>query len=137
MKENIKILSYIGFAFLVSFGMLFSYLVMYEEGYLIKLQTQENDVDQRNKIFLLGTSYVDAVNTDHVQNVLNDNGMNVVVEFHHEKIPSILGKIDDFILKKPNLIVYGVGFSELGLTGPRGCTDSKIIKYSINWGKFK
>ena len=123
MKENIKISAYIGFVFLVSFGMLFSYLVMYEKGYF---DIQESKVwdrfgnkilqaDERNKIFLLGQSYVEAINTAHIQNILNDNGMNVVIKYENDRSTSKVVEIDDFISKKTDLIVYGIAFKELGI----------------------
>ena len=56
MKENIKISVYVGLGFLISFGILFSYLVMYEEKYfdiqLEETQLDTNRVDENNIIFL-------------------------------------------------------------------------------------
>jgi len=123
MKENIKISVYIGFVFLVSFGILFSYLVMYEKGYFDIQESKVWDrfgnkilqVDERNKIFLLGPSYVEAINTAHIQNILNDNGMNVVIKWEDDRDTSKVVEIDDFISKKTDLIVYGIAFLELGI----------------------
>ena len=129
MKENIKISVYVGLGFLISFGILFSYLVMYEEKYfdiqLEETQLDTNRVDENNIIFLLGRSYIDHINLGHVQNTLNDNGMNVVVKYENDRSPNKNFKIDDFISKKTDYIVYGIGFNDLGIL------DSEALEHGI------
>ena len=71
--------------------------------------------NRKNKIFLLGQSYVEAINTAHIQNILNDNGMNVVIKYENDRSTSKVVEIDDFISKKTDLIVYGIAFKELGI----------------------
>ena len=72
MKGNIKILASVGVAFLVAFGILFLFFTMYEEGFFTNIQTNEVSPGVKNKIFVLGLSYVEkSVNATHVENTLN------------------------------------------------------------------
>ena len=63
MKENIKISVYVGIAFLIAFGALLLFFIMYDEGLLTNTNIQEVKIGVTNKIFLLGTSYVGVINS--------------------------------------------------------------------------
>ena len=132
MKENIRISSYVGIAFLVSFGMLFLFLTINEEGIFVNTQIQKNYSDEEKNVFLVGTSYVDAINTGHVQNILNENDMNVEVIYHNNvSFQQFEDTIDEVILNKNNIVVFGIGFNDLGLPASEDCIDPKLLEYTI------
>jgi uncharacterized protein YjbI with pentapeptide repeats len=133
MRENIRISSYVGIAFLVAFGTLFLFFTMYDEGLLTNTDIQEVKVGVNNKIFLLGTSYVGAINSDHVQNVLDENGFSTsVLNPTSQLISQTLEIVDDIISNNPKLIVYGIGFRDIGFTDYGFCKLSQIPPYNLS-----
>ena len=133
MRENIKISSYVGIAFLVAFGTLFLFFIMYDEGLLTNMDIQEVKIGVNNKIFLLGTSYVGAINADHVQNVLDENGFSTsVLNPTNKLISQTVEIVDDIISNNPKLIVYGIGFRDIGFTDYGFCKLSQIPSYNLS-----
>jgi uncharacterized protein YjbI with pentapeptide repeats len=133
MRKNIRISSYVGMAFLVAFGTLFLFFIMYDEGLLTNTDIQEVKVGVNNKIFLLGTSYVGAINADHVQNVLDQNGFSTsVLNPTNQLISQTLEIVDDIISNNPKLIVYGIGFRDIGFTDYGFCKLSQIPSYNLS-----
>ena len=135
MIENIKISMYIGVAFAISFVLLFSFFIMYDAGLLTITQINKIEIGDKNKIFLLGTSYVKAINSTHVQNILEKNGFDVLTLSPKVLKPTTtLEILDDVISTNPKLIVYGVGFGDIGLSDNTHsiCTSSQIPPYIPN-----
>jgi hypothetical protein len=65
--------------------------------------------------------------------VLGNNGFGLsVLNPINSGITSTLEKLDDFILNKPKLIVYGVGFLDIGFEDNSYCTLSSIPSYFIS-----
>ena len=131
MKENIKILAGVGIAFLVAFGILFLFFTMYEEGFFANIQTNEVKPGVKNKIFVLGLSYVEkSVNATHVENTLNKAGFafSVIIP-PYDELPLLLeNRLDTYIEHTPKLVMYGVGFEDLGLDNTKQCEfDPNII----------
>ena len=133
MRENIKISLCVGIAFLVAFGILLLFFIMYNEGLLTNTPITKGEIGVKNTIFLLGTSYVGAINSTHVQNTLSDFGFNIsVLNPINNKITPTLGKLDNFISNKPKLVVYGVGFKDIGFKEINGrCNLSPIPSYIV------
>ena len=133
MRENIKISLCVGIAFLVAFGILLLFFIMYNEGLLTNTPITKGEIGVKNTIFLLGTSYVGAINSTHVQNTLSDFGFNIsVLNPINNKITPTLGKLDNFISNKPKLVVYGVGFRDIGFKEINGrCNLSPIPSYIV------
>ena len=131
MREHIKISLYVVMAFLISLGTLFSFFMIYDAELLTNVQIEEVESDVENKIFLLGTSYVDVIDTIHVQNILNDSEFpHSVINPPHDTIAPTLEKLDSFLSHKPKLIVYGVGFRDIGYSKSLSCPLSSIPSYS-------
>ena len=133
MRENIKISLCVGIAFLVAFGILLLFFIMYNEGLLTNTPITKGEIGVKNTIFLLGTSYVGAINSTHVQNTLSDFGFNIsVLNPINNEITPTLGKLDNFISNKPKLVVYGVGFRDIGFKEINGrCNLSPIPSYIV------
>ena len=133
MRENIKISLCVGIAFLVAFGILLLFFIMYNEGLLTNTPITKGEIGVKNTIFLLGTSYVGAINSTHVQNTLSDFGFNIsVLNPINNEITPTLGKLDNFISNKPKLVVYGVGFKDIGFKEINGrCNLSPIPSYIV------
>ena len=133
MKENIKISLYVGIAFLIAFGALVLFFIMYDEGLLTNTDIQEVKSGSNNKIFLLGTSYVGAINVVHVENVLGENGFSTSVLDTPDKLISDTVKIvDDIISNNPKLIVYGIGFRDIGFSDKASCKLLQIPPYELS-----
>ena len=70
------------------------------------------------KIFLIGVSYVNQLNSTYINHFISESGQN---QFHVYKItdgaarPSIrISDIDEIISYSPISIFYGIGFSDIG-----------------------
>ena len=72
MKKNTKNLIYISIAFSISFIILGTFMDSYSKGSLTNQIII--DVENQNKIFLVGTSYVAVLNSTHIETSLNENG---------------------------------------------------------------
>tara|TARA_B110000438_G_scaffold289594_1_gene324335 strand:- start:785 stop:1735 length:951 start_codon:yes stop_codon:yes gene_type:complete len=71
--------------------------------------------EKEEKIFLVGSSYVGVLNSEYIlKKTLDNNNLkiyNLSVEADH---PSRrISQIDDLISTKPDLVIYGVGLSDL------------------------
>lgn len=137
MKENIRISIYVGISFLISFGILILFLEMYSEGLFAPQQNETVEIRETNKIFLLGSSYVAAINSSHIQYNLRENGLPInVYNLAYGNFASTLEHIDDIISYKPRLIVYGIGFRDIGYSDDIKCTFSHIPSYDIKHNSF-
>jgi len=139
MRANINISLYVGIAFTISLVLLFSFFIMYEKGILTIIQINEIEIGDKNTVFLLGTSYVATLNATHIQNILEENGFNMaVIHPTHSRITPTLEKLNDIISNKPQLIVYGIGFMDIGFMPVESddykedCTFSSIYDMDIS-----
>ena len=137
MSTNIRISIYVGISFLISFGILILFLEMYSDGLSATEQNETVEIGVANKIFLLGTSYVVTLNSSHIQHNLHENGfsVNTYIPEVREIIPT-LEHIDDIISNKPKLVVYGIGFRDIGFLDDKQCTFSHIPLYEIKHHSF-
>lgn len=124
MKENIRISIFVGISFLISFGILLSFMNIYSE--------PKEQTNHEKNIFLLGTSYVAAINATHIQHILDEKHISAkVYKPKSNEIISTLDNIDYIISNKPRLVIYGVGFRDIGFLDDKQCTFSYIKKYEI------
>lgn len=132
MKKNINILFYVIIVFLISFSILFLELLIFESDIFTNHIEIKNFIGSKDKIFLFGTSYVSAIDTTHVQNMFDKIKLDVVMI--HTKttgISDMLTQIDNFISYSPKMIVYGVGFRDIGFQEGEFCTFSNIPRYDL------
>ena len=61
MKKNIKIITVVGLAFIISIGILFSFLEMYENGLITKEQIHQIESTNDDQIFLNNDKCIDKV----------------------------------------------------------------------------
>ena len=109
MKKNINILFYVIIVFIISFSILFLELLIFESDMFTNHIEIKNFVGSKDKIFLLGTSYVSAIDTTHVQNMFDKIKLDVVmITPKTAGISDMLIQIDNFISYSPKMIVYGV-----------------------------
>ena len=134
MKKNIKIITVVGLAFIISIGILFSFLEMYENGLITKEQIHQIESTNDDQIFLIGISYVNQINSKHVEKTLQENNIFAnVLNVERTAITETYDGIDKFIANNPKIIVYGVSFRELGYLDGSYCTFNDIIKYEKNY----
>ena len=115
MKDTIITTILVGFAFVLSLGLLYSYVVLYNSGDLIKYNIKEEQI-HGDSIFLLGSSYVNVIDRQFVKNYLSAYDTFVNVYHPADALPSnTLLIIDDIIKNNPQVVVMGVGFRDIGL----------------------
>ena len=128
MKKIIKNLIYISIAFLISL-IIFGIIL---DGYSKGLLTNQIiiDVENKDKIFLLGTSYVAVLNSTHIESRLDDNGFKKsVYNLETSRIFETLGNIEKITFHKPELIIYGIGFRDIGHMENISCSNNEIPSY--------
>ena len=131
MKKIIKNLIYISIAFLISLIIFGTILDGYSKGLLTNQIII--DVENQDKIFLLGTSYVAVLNSTHIESRLDDNGFKKsVYNLETSRIFETLDDIEQIISHKPELIVYGVGFRDIGFMENISCSYNEIPSYVPN-----
>jgi uncharacterized protein YjbI with pentapeptide repeats len=134
LKKNIKTITYVGLAFLISLGVLFSFLEMYENGLITQEQIHKIESANADQIFLIGISYVNQINSKHVENTLQENNIIAnVLNVERTAIPETYNEIGKFIANTPKIIVYGVSFRELGYLDGSHCTFNNILKYEKDY----
>jgi hypothetical protein len=132
MKETIKITAHVGIVFLISFGILFFILDVNED--IIATEQIENikKLDDTS-IFLLGTSYVGQLNSTHIEKNLEKYLNNVTVyNIENMRISQTFEKIDKIIANEPSIVVYGIGFRDIGFMEGEQCKLDTIPKFEMN-----
>jgi len=150
MNNTIKTSIAASLALLISFAMLFVYL---------NLDTTGNQVDTtygkfssaiadsgEKRIFLIGSSYVERLNSTYIKQYLSENGLQQFQVYNIAKNgagnPSqqsqFLGSI---IASHPTVVVYGLGFRELGYlpytnTSPKCASVGGIFSSNNNKTSF-
>jgi len=131
MKKNIKNLIYIIIAFSISFAILGTLLDSYSKGLLTNQIII--DIENQDKVFLIGTSYVAVLNSTHIETSLNENGLKRhIYNLEGIGISDTLNDIEKIISHKPELIVYGVGFRDIGHMENVSCSHNEIPPYIPN-----
>ena len=130
MNENIKLSTYVGIAFLISFGILLSFFELVSNEIYDPNTIDKINFNHENKIFILGTSYVEAIDSLHVKNILHKNNVELtVINPPSSHITFSLDRIDKVLANNPILIVYGVGFQDVGYLINDSCHNLTIPKY--------
>ena len=133
MKKNIKILIYIIIAFSISFAILGVFLDSYSKGLLTNQIII--DVADQDKIFLVGTSYVAVLNSTHIETTLNENNLKrYIYNLEGSGISNTFKDIDKIVSHNPELIVYGVGYRDIGYIENKSCEYNEIPPYISNIG---
>ena len=113
---------------------------MYSIGQLISNNANVQHIEEEKgkiKVFLLGRSYVGVLNPVYISTYLWSNGINAeVIRPANMGISQNLKILDDLIANKPDIVVYGISFHDIGYFGT-DCpiTDKKIppfIKSPLN-----
>jgi hypothetical protein len=131
MKKNTKNLIYISIAFSISFIILGTFMDSYSKGSLTNQIII--DVENQNKIFLVGTSYVAVLNSTHIETSLNEHGFKrSIYGLESDNIPDTLDDIERIISHKPELIVFGVGYRDIGYMENEVCSHNEIPPYVSN-----
>jgi len=100
---------------LISFAFVGIFLESYSDGMLRNTKFSYTETDT---VFLLGTSYVGQINAKAVENTLLKNEFEVsVYNLKNNRIFATLNIIDDIIESQPRLVVYGIGWKDIGLIG--------------------
>lgn len=118
MKETVKTSILVGFVFMLSFGLLYSYIVLYNSGYLIRYPIKEKQLQITDNVFLLGSSYTGRIDTMFIENYLKMHDISVNVYHPTNAIPSnVLSVVNDIVRTNPKLVMIGIGFTDLGVEG--------------------
>ncbi|MFB5631652.1 MAG: D-alanyl-lipoteichoic acid biosynthesis protein DltD [Nitrosopumilaceae archaeon] len=118
MMSNFKILFSVTIAFTISFLLLFSYMELYELGKFTSNLIEKEEIEkfnERKNIFLLGSSFVGSLNSSHIENYLKKNNLDSnVYNVRDNKIFRMVEISDSIILANPDIIVYGIGYRDIG-----------------------
>jgi len=131
MMSNLKISVSVTIAFVISFLLLFSYMQLYELGELTSNLIEKEEIDkfnERKNIFLLGSSFVGSLNSSHVENYLKKNDLDSnVYNVRDNKIFRMIEISNSIILANPDIVVYGIGYRDIGYIE----NDCMITSYFI------
>ena len=129
----VLILSFSVAIFVFSFIMTY-YIINYDPFHKWADKLAKNH-DSTEKIFILGSSQVQAINVTYVENILLNEGYNYVIYDLGVggDLPSKrLGDIDRIISLHPSIIVYGVGFRDVERNkqsmSPLGTTTKSVTQ---------
>ncbi len=117
MNYNLKIIFSITIVFVMSFSVLITFLsVSAPKIGINELQNEFYSKDfpvDVNRIFIIGASQTASLNATYIENQINKNNQNYEVynlSIAAGRPTDQLQKLDQLILSKPTLVLYGVGF---------------------------
>src|SRR5690349_11656817 len=123
MNNTIKTSITASLALLISFALLFTYLNLYGNVSTSnvnndKLSFASTDLGEK-RVFLLGSSYVERLNSTYIKQYLSENGLQQFQVYDIAKNgagnPSQqIQFLNSIISAHPTVLVYGLGFRELG-----------------------
>ncbi|HEU5221199.1 MAG TPA: pentapeptide repeat-containing protein [Candidatus Nitrosotalea sp.] len=150
MNNTIKTSIAASLALLISFAMLFAYLNLDTTGNQVdttyeKFSSAVADSGEK-RIFLIGSSYVERLNSTYIKQYLSENGLQQFQVYNIAKNgagnPSQQSQfLGSMIASHPTVVVYGLGFRELGYlpytnTSPKCASVGGIFSVSNNKTSF-
>src|SRR5574337_1482866 len=146
MNNTIKTSVAASLAVLVSFAMLFVYL-NYASVNPVDVSSEKFSFaaadSGEKRVFLLGSSYVERLNATYIKQYLSENGLQQFQVYNVAKNgagnPSQqIAFLDSMISSHPSVVVYGLGFRELGYKpytdGAPNCAPAAATPFSGNNG---
>jgi len=119
MNYNLKIIFSITIVFAISFSILITFLTisvpkveLYESQNEFYLKDLSSEID---RILIIGASQTASLNATYIENQINKNNQNYEVynlSTISDRPLTRLQTLDQIILMKPTLVIYGVGFLE-------------------------
>jgi len=117
MNYNLKIIFSITIVFAISFSILITFLTisvpkveLYESQNEFYLKDLSSEID---RILIIGASQTASLNATYIENEINKNNQNYEVynlSTISDRPLTRLQTLDQIILLKPTLVIYGVGY---------------------------
>ena len=119
MNYNLKIVFSLAIVFIISFSILITFLTISVPE--IEINESQNEFYSKDfssevdKIFIIGASQTASLNATYIENQIKKNNQNYEVynlSIISDRPLTRLQTLDQIIIMKPTLVIYGVGFLE-------------------------